>query len=97
MLIFAACALMIDALFGEKGVVAMMKAKQENQQLERRLAAAQAETRRLREDAYWLRRDPAAIEVLARQKLGLIKPGEKIFTIRDAPPSEQNVPPAGDR
>ena len=29
--------------------------------------------------------DPAAIEELARQELGLIKPGEIVFTIRDIP------------
>ena len=33
-----------------------------------------------------LREDPTAVEAVARQDLGLIKPGEKVFIVRDAAP-----------
>jgi cell division protein FtsB len=33
--------------------------------------------------------DPAALEELARKDLGLIKRGEKLFIIRDAPPADK--------
>ena len=33
--------------------------------------------------------DPEALEEIARKDLGLIKPGEKLFIIRDAPPADQ--------
>ena len=31
---------------------------------------------------------PAAIEEVARRELGLIKPGEKVFIIKDLPPAK---------
>ena len=37
----------------------------------------------MREEARRLREDPSAIEELARQELGLIKPGEKLFIVKD--------------
>jgi cell division protein FtsB len=33
-----------------------------------------------------LREDPNAIEELARRELGLIRPGETLFIIKDIPP-----------
>ena len=32
-----------------------------------------------------LREDPAAIEEIARRELGLIKPGERVFILKDVP------------
>ena len=40
----------------------------------------------LRLQAQRLKSDPAAVEDLARRNLDLIKPGEKLFIIRDARP-----------
>ena len=82
------CVLMIDALVGEKGLLATMQARQQYAQLERALADVRAENARLREAARRLREDPAAIEELARRDLGLIKPGEKLFIIKDVAPRD---------
>ena len=38
----------------------------------------------LREQARQLREDPATVEELARRELGLIRPGEILFIIKDA-------------
>ena len=86
-LVFAGCVLLIDGGFGEKGAVTIMKAREEYRQLERTLAAARAEGARLREEVRWLH-EPAAIEDLARRELGLIKRGEKLFTIKDLTQAE---------
>ena len=75
----------IDAVVGEKGLMALLRARQEYHALESSLRAARAENQRLREQARRYREDPAAIEELARKDLGLIKPGEKLFIIRDQP------------
>jgi cell division protein FtsB len=77
----------IDAIVGEKGLLALMRARQDYQVLESSLRAVRSENQRLREQARRYREDPATIEELARQDLGLIKPGEKLFIIRDLPPS----------
>jgi len=54
--------------------------------LEGALAAEKAENDRRREEARRLLEDPSAIEDLARRELGLIKPGEKLFILKDVPP-----------
>ena len=92
-LVFGGCVLLLDAFVGEKGLVDMIRARQEHQTLERALATARRENDRLREEIRRLEEDPAAIEDLARRELGLIKPGEKLFTIRDiAPRIEPKAP-----
>jgi len=85
-LLFVGCTLVVDGLVGEKGLLAMMKARQEYQALDESLRGARTENARLREEARRLREDPAAIEDIARRELGLIRPGEKLFIVRDVRP-----------
>jgi cell division protein FtsB len=85
-LVLIGCVIIVDALVGERGLLAMRKARQQYQALAGSLSAAKAENDRLREEARRLREDPTAIEDLARKDLGLIKPGEKLFILKDVPP-----------
>jgi cell division protein FtsB len=83
-LVFAVgCVLIIDALVGDRGLLAMLKARQQYRTLEASLVRSRAENAQLREDARRLREDPEAIEDIARRDLGLIRPGEKLFIIKD--------------
>ena len=75
--------LMIDALVGDKGVLAMMQAREQYRALELSLSDARSENARMREEARRLREDPTAVEEIARRELGLIKPGERLFIIKD--------------
>ena len=77
----------LDALVGEKGLLETVKKRQEFQVLEQSIQRARAENTRLREEAKRLRSDPTAIEDLARRELGLIRPGEHLFILKDRPPS----------
>ena len=77
------CVLIIDALVGDRGFLAMLKARQQYQTLEASLARSRAENARLREQARDLREDPQAIEDIAHRELGLLRPGEKLFIIKD--------------
>lgn len=86
---FVTIVLVIDAIAGEKGLLALLKARRDFQAVEQSLDRARRENTQLREDARRLREDPSAIEELARRELGLIKPGEKLFIIRDVPPPAQ--------
>ena len=82
--------LMIDALVGDKGLLKMLQARQQYRSLEQTLADARSENARMREEARRLREDPNAIEEIARRELGLIKPGEKLFIVKDiAPPNQR--------
>jgi cell division protein FtsB len=84
---FVGCVILTDALVGEKGLLALARTRQEHQTLADDVARATAANARTREDIRRLTDDPAAIEELARRELGLIKPGEKLFIIRDVPPA----------
>jgi cell division protein FtsB len=88
-LVLIGCIIVVDALVGDKGLLAMRKARQQYQALENALAAERSENDRMREEARRLHEDPTAIEDLARRELGLIKPGEKLFILRDVPPPAQ--------
>jgi cell division protein FtsB len=86
LLLFVACVIVVDALVGDRGLVAMLRARQEYDELTASIARQRAENARLRETVRRLREDPAAIEEVARRELGLIKPGERVFIIKDLPP-----------
>jgi cell division protein FtsB len=87
-LLFIACVIVADGLVGERGLLAMHRARQEYEGLAASIAGLRVENARLREQARRLREDPAAIEEVARRELGLIKPGETVFIIRDVPPAK---------
>ena len=86
-LILVGGVLIVDALVGDKGLVQTLKKRDEYRALEQTLVRTRSENARLREEARRLREDPSAIEEIARRELGLIKPGEKLFIIRDVPPA----------
>lgn len=84
-LVVLTAVVMIDSIVGEKGVLALMRTRHELRALEQAVQNARVENQRLLEQARRYREDPVAIEELARRDLGLIKPGEKLFIIRDLP------------
>ena len=89
LIVAVGCVLIIDALVGERGFLAMLKARQQFRLLEASLGRSRSENAQLREQARQLREDPHAIEDIARRELGLIRPGEKLFIIKDVkPPSD---------
>ena len=87
-LVFVGCVLVVDALVGDKGLLAMLKARQEYQRA-RAVAGRGAGRERAaaRGGPPAARRIPAAIEDIARRELGLIKPGEKLFIMKDVRPA----------
>jgi cell division protein FtsB len=88
LLLFIGGVLVVDALVGDKGLLEMMKRREQYRTLEQELARERTENAQLREEARRLKEDPAAVEDLARRELGLIKPGEKLFIIRDVTPAD---------
>jgi cell division protein FtsB len=82
-LVFITAVIIIDAIAGEKGLLALLQARREYSALERSLERARLENAELRDRARRLREDPSAIEEQARRELGLIKPGEVLFIVKD--------------
>jgi len=90
LLIFAVVVFVADGLVGDRGLLAMLRARQEYDELAATIARERVENARLREEARRLREDPTAIEEIARRELGLIRAGEIVFIVKDvAPPAQQ--------
>jgi cell division protein FtsB len=64
--------------------------------LEHRLGQLQAENAKLDEDVKRLT-DPAELEVLARERLGLVRPGERAYFVEPVKPVSPPAPRVTDR
>lgn len=85
-LFILAVVLVIDALFGDKGLFKTIRIRRQYQDLDASIARLRSENARMRDEARRLREDPGAVEEVARRELGLIKPGEMVFIVKDARP-----------
>ncbi len=86
LLVFVTVVLVVDALVGDKGLMESMRARRQDRELTASLESIRRENVQLREEARRLKEDPGAIEILAREELGLIRPGELLFIIKDEKP-----------
>ena len=83
--VIAVIALVVGSLFGDRGILQLLRQRQRTEELAREIEHLREENRMLAEQIQSLRRDPAAIERLAREELGLAQPGETVFVLKDAP------------
>lgn len=83
LVLFVATAVLVNGLFGERGLLATIKARQSFAAATRDLARLRHENATLRERARQLRSDPRAIEAIARGELGLATADEIVVTIHD--------------
>ncbi len=86
LLLFLTVVLVLDALVGDKGLLERLRARRQYLSAYASLGALKNENAERRDYARRLREDPSAIEAIAREELGLIRPGELLFLIRDAKP-----------
>jgi cell division protein FtsB len=82
-LVFVSCVLALDGLFGDRGLAETMRAKQEFADAAASLNRLKQENAALVERARRLTSDPRVLESVAREELGLVRPGEILVTIRD--------------
>ena len=87
LLVFATVVLLVDALVGERGLVATTRARRQADELGTSVAHVREENAQLRELADRLKSDPTTIESVAREKLGLIRPGEVLVVVKDVKPA----------
>ena len=88
--VIALIALVVGSLFGDRGMLQLVTQRHKAEVLQRQLEELRAENASLAADISALKADPRAIERLAREQLGLARPGEIVFVIRDdAGPARQ--------
>jgi len=66
-------------IFGEMGLVKYYRMKQQHDSLQEETGRLKEENVRLLRDVRALKSDPALIEQIARDKLGLARPGEIVY------------------
>ena len=76
LMIFLTLLVAVDSLFGDRGFTALARLEQDMSGATGELDALRHENAGLREQIRRLESDPGAIELLAREELGLIRPGE---------------------
>lgn len=81
--VFFSCVLLLDALFGDRGLARSIRARQELRLASERLDHLKSDNAALRDQARRLQEDPATLEAVARRELGLIRQGEILVLLKD--------------
>ena len=71
--------LLISSLFGKKGLIEIYRAKKTYESLVQEINRLEAQKSRLLREIEELEKNPQAVEKEARDKLGLMKPDEKVI------------------
>ena len=77
---FGLCVILFTIFTGDNSLPALLGVRRDMQSLMRQISALRAENAQLRARAGALRNDPSAIDVLARETLGLARPDEFVVT-----------------
>lgn len=84
------CLLALQDVFGTHGLMAMHRSKAQIQTIQTKLAKLDQENLDLQEHIQNLKTDPATIEKIARDRMGLARPGEMIFRLPAKPEPKSN-------
>lgn len=76
-------ALVVGSLFGDRGILHLMTQRQRAEALHEEIEALRQENLHLYAEIQALRSDPRSVERLAREELGLARPGETVFLLRE--------------
>jgi cell division protein FtsB len=77
--------MVVTSVFGKKGVMDIHRARLKLAELDRDVRRLAREKARLEAEILELERNPKAVEKEARDKLWLIKPGEKVIVVPKDP------------
>lgn len=69
-------------LFNNKGLIQRFKIENEKDELIEKIEAAKNEQQNLKKEIKELESNPEKIEKIAREKYGMIKPGEKVYRVK---------------
>jgi cell division protein FtsB len=77
--------LVLQDVLGTHGVLAMRHSMKQSAQIQKEIQQLNQENEQLQKRVQSLKTDPAAIERIAREDMGLARPGEYIFKIQPKP------------
>ena len=71
----------MNGLFGQNGYLALRRAHADVQKLHKEIEQLNEQNHQLSGDVHALKTDPAAVERVAREDMGLARPGELVFRL----------------
>ena len=77
--------LLAHDVFGPHGLIAMRRTQKEIEQIREQIGKMNDQNKSLAEQVSSLKSDPKSIERIAREEMGLARPGEMIFRLPDPP------------
>jgi cell division protein FtsB len=80
-------ALVVGSIFGDRGLINLFHKREQVQTLRLEIEALRADNAQLVREVAALKQSPRAIERLAREELGLARPDETVFLIREEDPA----------
>jgi cell division protein FtsB len=81
---FALLALLVHDIFGAHGFIAMRRTQNEIRDIREQIGKINTENKSLADQVNSLKTDPKAIERIAREEMGLARPGELIYKLPDS-------------
>lgn len=79
-------------VFGDRGLIKLVSYQRQREALAAEASRLQQENQRLTDEIERLKGDDSYLEQLAREELGMVKPGELVFQFtedKDLPPPEK--------
>ena len=77
-------ALLVHDIFGAHGFIAMRRTQKEIEEIREQIGKINNENKSLTDQVNSLKTDPKAIERIAREEMGLARPGELIYKLPDS-------------
>jgi len=93
LLALALLALLVHDIFGDHGLLAMRRSQKEVEKLRQEIQQLNQDNARLAEEVKALKNDPKTIERIAREEMGLARPGELVFKLPPKPPEQPKQRP----
>jgi cell division protein FtsB len=81
--VIAILGLLLGALFGDRGYLRLLDKRDRAEALAQDVERLESENIRLAAEIRALKTEPRAIERIAREQLGLARPGEMVFLLPD--------------
>lgn len=104
--VFAAVAVLlaglaIDGVFGAHGTIATYRLKLKVQKAQQQVGNLEQQNKVFADQIHKLKTQPSAIENVARQRMGLVKPGQLVFKLQPkssaSTPSSRSATPSANR
>ena len=92
--VFFLCNLLVSFVFSDMGIFTFIDLHRTRGELQREIAELQQRNTKLAEQVQALRSDPVYIEALAREQLGMVRPGERVFRLVPSGTGAPSKPPS---